>query len=76
MPTRVVQSYSKEVQFLSTCCEQRVTYLVIGISALELESTFLETCRAAVHDTESLTRSLEDSESVSQSLLPSWRALK
>jgi hypothetical protein len=42
MPTRVVQSYSKEVQFLPTCCEQRVTYLVIGISDLELESTFLE----------------------------------
>jgi hypothetical protein len=40
--TRVVQSYSKEVQFLPTCCEQRVTYLVIGISDLELESTFLE----------------------------------
>jgi hypothetical protein len=27
---------------LPTCCEQRVTYLVIGISDLELESTFLE----------------------------------
>jgi hypothetical protein len=40
--TRVVQSYSKEVQFLPTCCEQRVTYLVIGISDLELESTFIE----------------------------------
>jgi hypothetical protein len=40
--TRVVQSYPKEVQFLPTCCEQRVTYLVIGISDLELESTFLE----------------------------------
>jgi hypothetical protein len=40
--TRVVQSYSKEFQFLPTCCEQRVTYLVIGISDLELESTFLE----------------------------------
>jgi hypothetical protein len=40
--TRVVQSYSKEVQFLPTCCEQRVTYVVIGISDLELESTFLE----------------------------------
>jgi hypothetical protein len=52
--TRVVQSYSKEVQFLPTCCEQRVTYLVIGISDLELESTFLEQinlawdCRKAV----------------------------
>jgi hypothetical protein len=43
--TRVVQSYSKEVQFLPTCCEQRVTYLVIGISDLELESTFLEQLR-------------------------------
>jgi hypothetical protein len=40
--TRVVQSYSKEVQFLPSCCAQRVTYLVIGISDLELESTFLE----------------------------------
>jgi hypothetical protein len=40
--TRVVQSYSKKVQFLPTCCEQRVTYLVIGISDLELESTFVE----------------------------------
>jgi hypothetical protein len=27
---------------LPTCCEQRVTYVVIGISDLELESTFLE----------------------------------
>jgi hypothetical protein len=42
MPTRVVQSYSKEVQFLPTCCEQRVAYLVICISDLELESMFLE----------------------------------
>jgi hypothetical protein len=40
--TRVVQSCSKEVQFLPTCCEQIVTYLVIGISDLELESTFLD----------------------------------
>jgi hypothetical protein len=27
---------------LPTCCEQRVTYLVMGISDLELESMFLE----------------------------------
>jgi hypothetical protein len=30
------------VQFLPTFCEQRVTYVVIGIRDLELESTFLE----------------------------------
>jgi hypothetical protein len=42
VPTRFVQSYSKEVQFLPTCCDQRVTYLVIGIGDLEVESTFLE----------------------------------
>jgi hypothetical protein len=44
VPTRVEQSYSKEVQLLPTYCEQRVTYLFIGISDLELESTFLEHC--------------------------------
>jgi hypothetical protein len=44
VPTRVEQSCSKEVQFLPTYCEQRVTYLFIGISDLELESTFLEHC--------------------------------
>jgi hypothetical protein len=42
VPTRVVESHSKEVQFLPTCCEQRVTYLVIGIIDLELESTLLD----------------------------------
>jgi hypothetical protein len=51
--TRVVQSYSKEVQFLPTCCEQRVTYLVIGISDLELESTFLEHLLVAVGHSQS-----------------------
>jgi hypothetical protein len=45
------------------------------VSAGEDTGGAAQRCRTAVHDTESLTRSLEDSESVSQSLLPSWRAL-
>jgi hypothetical protein len=42
VPTRAAQSFSKEVQFFPTSCEHRVAYLVIGVSDLELESTFLE----------------------------------
>jgi hypothetical protein len=46
---------------LPTCCEQRVTYRVIGISDLELESTFLEQVRVSVSPQHELLLSSEAS---------------